>query len=68
MNIRRLLDAATHHKVFAFLTDPGLLYSVYSNMKNVNTVVLDCSVQSSPEALCLHSVACCTHYKTELDM
>ena len=50
------------HKVSPQSTDPVPLYSVYSKLQNVNKGFL-----GSPETLCLHSAACCTHCREELD-
>ena len=43
--------------------DPVHLYSLYSYLQNVNTVLLD-----SPEALCLHSAGSYTDCTNELDL
>ena len=51
------------HKVSPQSTDPVTLNSVYSKLKKINKVVLD-----SPEALCLHSAASCTHCTNEQDL
>ena len=51
------------YKVSPKSIDPVHLYSLYSYLQNVNTVLLD-----SPEALCLHSAGSCTDCTNELDL
>ena len=67
-----MLKVTLAHKVSPKSTDPGHLYSLYSYLQNLNTVLVDSRLGPTllycPEALCLHSAGSYTDCTNELDL